>query len=119
MRSAITARCTSVALLGVAVLSVVGSGGCQGGRVSTEATGRMAIKTIEQVQQKHTDAWMDIPGVVGTAIGQSKSKPCILILTASNTEQIRKQVPATVEGYPVVVQYVGEIRALDTPEGPR
>ncbi len=76
----------------------------------------MPVKTIEQVQQEHTDAWMAMPGVVGTAIGQSKGKPCILILTASNTEQIRKQIPATVEGYPVVVQYVGEIRALDTPD---
>ena len=54
---------------------------------------------------------MAIPGVVGTAIGQDKGKPCILVLTASNTEQIRKKIPATVDGYPVIVQYTGEIRA--------
>ncbi len=75
----------------------------------------MHPKTIEQVKQEHMDAWMAIPGVVGTGIGQCKDKPCILILTASNTERIRKQIPATVEGYPVAVQYVGEIRALDEP----
>jgi hypothetical protein len=69
--------------------------------------------TIEQVQEQHTPDWMTIPGVVGTAIGQSKGKPCILILTGSNTEQIRKKIPATVDGYPVLVQYTGEIRALD------
>ena len=50
---------------------------------------------------------MAIPGVVGTAIGQSKGKPCIRILTTSNTEQIRKKIPATVDGYPVIVQYIG------------
>lgn len=73
----------------------------------------MPEKTIEQVQQEHTDAWMAIPGVVGTAIGQCGGKPCILILTAAPAEQIRRKIPETVEGYPVVVQHIGEVRALD------
>jgi hypothetical protein len=68
-------------------------------------------KTIEQVQQEHTDAWMAIPGVVGTAIGQCQGKPCILVFTAANTEQVRRKIPPMVEGYPVVVEYTGEIRA--------
>jgi hypothetical protein len=71
----------------------------------------MPEKTIEQVQQEHTEAWMAIPGVVGTAIGQHKGKPCILVFTAANTEQVRRKIPPTVEGYPVVVQYTGEIHA--------
>jgi hypothetical protein len=71
----------------------------------------MAGKTIQQVQEEYTDEWMAIPGVVGTAIGQHEGKPCILILTASDTEQVRQRIPPTVEGYPVVVQYTGEIRA--------
>jgi len=75
----------------------------------------MPGKTIEQVQESHTAEWMAIPGVVGTAIGKSHGKPCILVFTASNTEQVRKKIPATVEGYPVVVQYTGEIRALEKP----
>ncbi|MBN1506929.1 MAG: hypothetical protein JW955_08785 [Sedimentisphaerales bacterium] len=75
----------------------------------------MTDKTIEQVQQEHTDAWMAIPGVIGTAIGQCKGEPCILILTASNTEQVRRRIPTTVEGYPVVIQYAGEIHALESP----
>jgi len=87
----------------------------QGSAVGLEKPGHMPVKTIQEVQEEHTDAWMAIPGVVGTAIGECQGKPCILILTASNTEQIRKQIPATVEGYPVTVQYVGEIRALDEP----
>ncbi len=71
----------------------------------------MSGKTIEQVQQEHTETWMAIPGVVGTAIGQCEGKPCILVLTAANTDQVRRKIPATVEGYPVVVQYTGEIHA--------
>lgn len=73
----------------------------------------MPAKTIEQVQEEHTDDWMAIPGVVGTAIGQCEGKPCILILTASNTEQVRQKIPSTIEGYPVVVRHIGEVRALD------
>jgi hypothetical protein len=71
----------------------------------------MPQKTIEQVQQEHTEAWMAIPGVIGTALGQSEGKPCILVFTAANTEQVRRKIPSTVEGYPVVVQYTGEIHA--------
>ena len=71
----------------------------------------MPQKTIEQVQQEHTEARMAIPGVIGTAIGQSDGKPCILVFTAANTEQVRRKISPTVEGYPVVVQYTGEIHA--------
>jgi len=98
------------------LLAASAAGGCTGSNTEREEARQMHAKTIEQVKQEHTDAWMAIPGVVGTGIGQCQGKACILILTASNTEQIRKQIPATVEGYPVVVQYVGEIRALDTAE---
>ena len=73
----------------------------------------MHTKPIEQVQQEHTDAWMAIPGVVGTAIGLHEDKPCIMVLTATDSEQIKEKIPSTVDGYPVVVEYVGEIRALD------
>lgn len=71
----------------------------------------MTIKTIEQVQQDHTDEWMGIPGVVGTAIGQHQGQPCILILTSDENEQIRQRIPDNIEGYPVIVQYAGEIKS--------
>jgi len=73
----------------------------------------MSGKTIEQVQNDHTDAWMAIPGVVGTAIGLHEGKPCITILAAGNAEQIKEQIPSTVEGYPIVIRCTGEFRALD------
>lgn len=85
---------------------------CQRAEIAQPQKGiAMPEKTIEQVQQECTDAWMAIPGVIGTAIGQREGKPCILVLTASNTVQVRRKIPSTVEGYPVVVQYTGEIRA--------
>lgn len=73
----------------------------------------MSKKTIEQVQQEHTDAWMAIEGVEGTAIGLSEGKPCITVLTSSAAEQIRAKIPSMVEGYPVVIEQTGAFRALD------
>jgi len=93
----------------VAALFALGGLGCQ----NDLSTGYMPTKTIQQIQEEHTDAWMAIPGVVGTAIGQYEDRPCIVVMTASRTERVRQTIPASVEGYPVVVRYVGEIRALD------
>ena len=73
----------------------------------------MSGKTIEQVQRQHTDQWMAIRGVVGTAIGRHEDRPCILVLTASDADEIRQKIPPTVQGYPVIINYTGEIRALD------
>jgi hypothetical protein len=103
----------SVALVPLAILAAAGTSGCSSGRCDLEQAQHMTAKTIEQVQNEHTDAWMAIPGVVGTAIGQSGGATCILVLTAANTDEVRHKIPPMVEGYPVVVQYVGEIRALD------
>ena len=75
----------------------------------------MGKRTIEQVLQEHTDAWMAIPGVVGTAIGQQDGRPCILILAAADAEQIREKTPSAVEGHPLVIRDTGEIRALEEP----
>ena len=73
----------------------------------------MSGKTIEQVQEEHTDEWMAVDGVEGTGIGLFKGKPCIKILTSSGTDQIRAQIPSEVEGYPLIVEETGEFNALD------
>jgi len=54
---------------------------------------------------------MGLPGVVGTALGESGGKPCILILVARKTSKVMNQVPATLDGYPVTVMETGEIKA--------
>ncbi len=102
-------------VLTVGILSAVGiiAGCTRHSAIDLEKPGSMPDKTIEEVQEEHTGAWMTIPGVVGTAIGECRGKPCILVLTASDTQQIRRKIPAIVDGYPVVVQYTGEIRARD------
>jgi hypothetical protein len=70
-------------------------------------------KTIEQVQRDHEDQWLAMPGVVGVAIGQDQGRPCITILVSANIEALRRRIPKTVEGYPIVFHETGTIRALE------
>ncbi len=100
-----------IGFLVLALWMAAGTCGCRDGAGDSKRRQPMAGKTIQQVQEEHTDDWMAIPGVVGTAIGQCEGKPCILVFTAANTERVRQKIPLTVEGYPVVVEYTGAIHA--------
>ena len=73
----------------------------------------MSERTIEQVQEEHTDDWMAIPGVEGTAIGLYEGKPCIKIFSSKKAEDMRAMIPSTVEGYPVIIEETGIFRALN------
>ena len=74
---------------------------------------KMDSKTIEQVLEENTDRWMSINGVVGTALGEFKSKPCIKVLVDKKSSEIIKKIPSTIEGYPVVIEETGGFRALE------
>jgi len=74
---------------------------------------QMATKSIQQVQEEHTDRLMSLPGVVGTAIGEADGKPCIKVFVNQKTTEIEKEVPDSLEGYPVVIEETGEFKALD------
>jgi len=90
--------------------------GCRRGSLALEPdleTTTVPAKTIEQVLNEHTNEWMAIPGVVGTAIGQSRGKPCILIFTSLNPAELSSKIASIVEGYPVLIEQTGDIRALE------
>ena len=73
----------------------------------------MPERTIEQVVKEHTDEWMSIPGVVGTAIGQIDGNPCIQVLVVKKTDELTGKIPSEVEGFPLVIEETGELRALE------
>ncbi len=73
----------------------------------------MPQKTIEQVQEAHTPEWMAVPGVEGTAIGLFKGKPCIKIFASVKPQKLRGKIPASVEGYPVIIEEMGIFRPLE------
>ncbi len=67
--------------------------------------------TIEAAQAKLTDRVMALSGVVGIGIGECEGAPCIKVFVVQETEELGRQIPSTFEGFPVVTQVTGEIRA--------
>lgn len=99
----------------LAAISLLGFSGCADDLSGSKQKRPMVGKTIEQVQEEHADEWMAIPGVVGVGVGRCQDTPCILVFTDSDTAAIRRKVPSSVDGYPVVLQYAGEIRSRNEP----
>lgn len=77
-----------------------------------EGETRMTTKTIEEVLKEHTEELMSLPGVVGTAQGICNDKPCIKVYVVEKTPELDQKIPDILEGYPVVMEESGEIRAL-------
>jgi hypothetical protein len=99
----------SVFLFGVIFLILtVGNVHC-----NREGEKPMGQKPIEEVLKNHTDHLMSIPGVVGTGIGEFEGKPCIKIFVIKKTEDLEKKIPRVLEGYKVVIDETGEIKALE------
>ncbi len=73
----------------------------------------MYNKSIEEVLKHHTDSWMAIDGVEGTAIGLFENKPCIKIFVSVHADQIKAKIPSIIEDYPVVIEETGTFHALD------
>ena len=72
----------------------------------------MPPKPIQEVLQEHTRAWMSLPGVQGTAVGELHGQPCLVVYVAQTTEGLKAAIPQSVEGYPVRLEQTGEFRAL-------
>ena len=71
-------------------------------------------RSITEVLQAHTMEWLEIPGVVGTAEGRKNDKPAVMIMVQSLTPALRARFPKEIDGYPVVIEAVGEIIPLKT-----
>ena len=72
----------------------------------------MRVRSIREVLAERTVEWMAIPGVVGTAVGESEGRPCIKILVVEMTVELAAKFPTDVEEYRVVVEETGQFRAL-------
>lgn len=77
----------------------------------------MPAKTIEEVLKEHTKELMSVPGVVGTALGLCDDTPCIKVYVAKKTSELDQKIPDILEGYPVMIEETGEIRALPENQG--
>lgn len=94
----------SVLLLAVALTAGTAAAG-RGGEV-------MEGRTIEEVLKAHTGQLMSLPGVVGTAQGLCSGRPCIKVYIVKKSAELGRNIPDTIEGYPVMVEESGEFKAL-------
>ncbi|MGD8784051.1 MAG: hypothetical protein PVF28_03645 [Thioalkalispiraceae bacterium] len=68
--------------------------------------------SIQTVKQRHNDELMAIEGVIAVGIGQAPDGSSAIIITMEEgQQQAASQLPKTLEGYPVIIQYSGKIRA--------
>lgn len=75
------------------------------------ASGGKAM-SIAEVIAVHDDELLAIPGVVGVAEGERAGEPCILVLVIAATPELARGIPASLGGYPVVIEETGEIKPL-------
>ena len=94
--------------LGVLLLAMALTAGTAAGREGEVMEGR----TIEEVLRAHTGQLMSLPGVVGTAQGVCSGRPCIKVYIVRKSDELDRTIPDTIEGYQVMMEESGEIKAL-------
>lgn len=67
--------------------------------------------TVNAVIQRHAEALLEIPGVVGVAQGSHDGHNVVQILVDRRTPELMDQLPRALDGYPVVVVQSGELRS--------
>ncbi len=80
--------------------------------ISGSENNKMPSKSIEEVLEEHTKGLMSIEGVTGTAEGLCNGQPCIMVYVVKKTEQLIRQIPSSLEGYPVEIEETGVFKAL-------
>ncbi len=53
---------------------------------------------------------MRTPGVVGVGIGLCSGRPCVKVFVVEKTTAVVAAVPATLEGYDVLLEPTGDFR---------
>lgn len=72
----------------------------------------MPRASIDDALGTLTERVMVLPGVVGTAQGRRRGKPCLLVFLSRRTAALVRRIPGHVQGYPVVVKETRDLRAL-------
>lgn len=60
-------------------------------------------KSIDKLICKIRKEWLDVPGVIDIASSIENNNDCILVFVKSITNEIKKTVPSTLNGFPVII----------------
>jgi len=71
-------------------------------------------RDINAVLADHDDRLLAISGVAGIYVGllDDERTPCLRVMLARDTPELRAAIPKIIEGYPVTSEVTGEIRPL-------
>jgi hypothetical protein len=96
------------------ILCVVMLAVLMSGEMTAQTSSPSPRRDINAVLSTHDQDLLAIPGVVGVYVGllDDGRTPCLKIMLAKRTPQTEKNIPQSLEGYPVVVEVTGEIRPL-------
>jgi hypothetical protein len=74
----------------------------------------MTRKDINAVLKDHDKELLAIPGVVGVYVGllPDDKTPCLKVMVVKETEDLKRRIPKSIEGYPVLIEESGVIRPL-------
>ena len=68
--------------------------------------------SIQEVKKQNESRFFDLNGVVSVGIGMDpKGNQAIIVGLDKPNPETEAKIPASVEGYPVVIQIVGAIKA--------
>jgi hypothetical protein len=102
------------AVFAVVLLSTACPSGTQSPVVQAKQQEAMAPKDINAVLKDHQAELMGLPGVVGIYVGllPDEKTLCLKVMAVEVTENLRKRIPKSLEGHPVLIEESGVIRPL-------
>ncbi|MEI9479174.1 MAG: hypothetical protein WCO26_21735 [Deltaproteobacteria bacterium] len=79
----------------------------------------MPSRDINAVLRAHQDELMAIPGVVGVYVGlmDDGKTSCLRVMVVKANQDLERQIPESLEGYPTVIEETGVIRPLQENQG--
>jgi hypothetical protein len=106
-------RRAAASLLIPVVVFALQCAGCRKGSGNERGVPVMSTADAIRAMDAHVNELMAVPGVVGVAVGAlDDGGLCIKVLVVKKTAEHRKRIPKEIEGYPVVIEESGEIRAM-------
>jgi hypothetical protein len=74
----------------------------------------MTQTDINTVLKDHDKELLAIPGVVGVYVGllPDDKTPCLKVMVVKESEDLKRRIPKSIEGYPVLIEKSGVIRPL-------
>src|SRR6266699_1643999 len=74
-------------------------------------------RDINDVLAAHDKELLAIPDVVGVYVGTTEDgrTPCLKVMLARKNPESERKIPRIIEGYPVVTEITGNVRALGRP----